>query len=197
MYPFARSDALLEILGRQAEHRHRLLQIVGEHRRAEQIGRGAIVVGVGGLVAQIPPILEIAVTAAEPCQCDEIDLLIDIQLPDESGKLGEIGFLADRPFAGEMVIFGTFDMPRTFPKPTYQNDISSLAFAKPPATLAVPANGDLREIKNESFVMAGRAAPNPPGLWPIIKKRISDRHQAGGIARGFAKGFAGGHDAYA
>jgi hypothetical protein len=100
-------------------------------------------------------------------------------------------------FSGEMVIFGTFDMPRTFPKPTYQNDISSLAFAKPPATLAVPANGDLREIKNESFVMAGRAAPNPPGLWPIIKKRISDRHQAGGIARGFAKGFAGGHDAYA
>ena len=44
--------------------------------------------------AQIFPVVEIAVAAAEPHQGDEVDLLVHIQVANEAGKLRAIGSTA-------------------------------------------------------------------------------------------------------
>src|SRR5690242_3077863 len=60
------SQIFLKILRGHAELRHRLLQIVTQHRRSDQIGGGAIVVGTHGFAAQVAPVRDIPVAAAEP-----------------------------------------------------------------------------------------------------------------------------------
>jgi hypothetical protein len=51
------SKRLLEILKRQAEPGQRLFEIIGEHRRADQVGSGALVVSARGFRAQLAPVL--------------------------------------------------------------------------------------------------------------------------------------------
>jgi Protein-L-isoaspartate(D-aspartate) O-methyltransferase (PCMT) len=60
-----------------------LLQMVGQHRFSEQIGRGAIIVEPGGFLAQIVLLIDSTVAAAQPRQGHEVDLLVLGQGIDE------------------------------------------------------------------------------------------------------------------
>src|SRR5450631_3667783 len=79
-FPFEMgSKMLFEILKGLAELRQSLLQTVRQHRRPDQVRCRTVVVGPRRLGAEIAPVVEIAVTAAEPHQSDEVDLLVHIQ----------------------------------------------------------------------------------------------------------------------
>src|SRR5450631_298478 len=80
------SQMLFEILEGFAELRHRLLQIVSQHRRPDQVGCGAAVMGPRRCRAEIAPVVEFAVATAEPHQGDEVDLLVDIQPSNKTRK---------------------------------------------------------------------------------------------------------------
>jgi hypothetical protein len=61
---------------------------------AEQIARGAPVVPIGGLAAEIVPFLDATVAAPEPHQRHQIDLLIFGHGVDEAFDLAHHGILA-------------------------------------------------------------------------------------------------------
>ena len=63
--------------------RQGLLQIIGKHRCPYQVGRGPAIVSTRRLRAEVSPVVEIAVAAAEPHQRDEVDLLVYIQPASE------------------------------------------------------------------------------------------------------------------
>src|SRR5579862_3440586 len=99
------SQIVLKVLRRDAERLHRLIEIIRQHWRADQIGRSAVVVGLRGLRPQIAETTDLAIAAAEPHQGDQIDLLVDIEAANEVGKLGAIGSTpaGPRPKAGVVI----------------------------------------------------------------------------------------------
>src|SRR6266700_2940235 len=72
-------EILFEVLDGQTERRHRLLQEIGKHRRTDQVGCRAVVVGLRSLGVKLAPIVDVAVASAKPHQGDEVDLFIDIE----------------------------------------------------------------------------------------------------------------------
>src|ERR1041385_1028168 len=82
-----------EILKGSAELRQSLLQVVGQHRRPDQVRCGAVVMGTRRLRAKIGPVVKITVAATEPGEGNEVDLLVDIQISNKPGELPPIGIL--------------------------------------------------------------------------------------------------------
>src|SRR5262249_33903434 len=74
---------------RDSERGQALFQIVRQQRHAQQIRGGAPVVGTRRLGAQIVPLLDAAIAAAEPCQGDEIDLLVLVEAEYRCSELGD------------------------------------------------------------------------------------------------------------
>src|SRR5476649_912495 len=58
-----------------AELRQPFLQMIPQHGLSKQIGGRALVVEAGGFLAQIVPLADLAIAAAQPCQRHRVDLL--------------------------------------------------------------------------------------------------------------------------
>ena len=71
----------------EAELIEPLRQKISQHRLAQEVTRGVTVPLAGGLVAQIFPLVDGGIAAAQPHQCDEIDALILGERVDEAGDL--------------------------------------------------------------------------------------------------------------
>src|SRR5437762_4356256 len=78
---------------RPAEQREALFQVVRQQREPEQVVRGSPVVLTCRLRAQLRPVLDPAVAAAEPGERDEIDLLVLAECADETRKLAHDGVI--------------------------------------------------------------------------------------------------------
>jgi len=63
-------------VARNTELRYCLLKIIGKQRHSEQVRSRALVVRAGGLCPQFVPIVDRPIPAAEPYQCNEIDLFV-------------------------------------------------------------------------------------------------------------------------
>jgi redox-regulated HSP33 family molecular chaperone len=66
-----------------------LRQKISQHRLAQEVTRGVTVPLAGGLVAQILPLVDRGVAAAQPHQCNEVNALILGERADEAGDLVE------------------------------------------------------------------------------------------------------------
>src|SRR5215208_4009298 len=73
----------------EAELIEPLRQKVSQHRLAQEVTRGVTVPLAGGLVAQIFPLVNRGIAAAQPHQCNEIDALILGERADEAGDLAD------------------------------------------------------------------------------------------------------------
>src|SRR6516225_5746280 len=82
-----------ELFARGAELGESIFQMVGQQRHSQQIRSGALVVQASGLRAQVLPVFERAVTATEPSQGHEINLLVLGQRPDEASQLRDDGIV--------------------------------------------------------------------------------------------------------
>jgi hypothetical protein len=67
-----------------AEFRKRFFQMIGQHRHSQQVCRCSLIVCAGGFGAKFVPIFDISVAASEPGEGDEIDLLVVVQIVDET-----------------------------------------------------------------------------------------------------------------
>ena len=61
--------------------------MLGQQWQSEQIGGGALVASARGLAVKIVPLIHGSIAPAEPCQGNEIDLLILIERADERRQL--------------------------------------------------------------------------------------------------------------
>jgi hypothetical protein len=56
--------------------------VIAEKRHAQEVFGGPLVVRAGGLGAEVLPIIEVTVAAAEPGQGDQVDLLVLVEAED-------------------------------------------------------------------------------------------------------------------
>jgi len=59
------------------------LQMLRQQRRPEKIGSGALVASARGLAAKFFPLIDGSIAPAEPCQGNEIDLLVLVERTNE------------------------------------------------------------------------------------------------------------------
>src|SRR5580704_12241795 len=85
---------LLELFHGMAELREAFLEQVAEQRDAKKVFSSPSVVRARGFRPNVVPIIQLAVTAAEPGEGDEVDLLVLIQSPDDRGQFGSNGIVA-------------------------------------------------------------------------------------------------------
>src|SRR5262249_40586704 len=84
---FAAVSSDLVGLAGPAEQRQALFEVVCQQRQTEQVMHGPATMLACRLCAQLGPVIEAAIAAAEPRERDEIDLLVRVQCADEGRKL--------------------------------------------------------------------------------------------------------------
>ena len=82
-----------ELFGAMAELRKSLFEIIAKERHAQQVFRRPPVMGAGGFRANVIPMIQIAVPATEPGQCDKVDLLVLVQSTDDRGQFRSNGIV--------------------------------------------------------------------------------------------------------